>query len=231
MKTFKLAFAALLIFAAAETTQAASFTYNLNTTINGDTASGVPSATITDTGANMVRITMSLVGTPTAQFIDSWLFNFNGPQTDLNNLTLAYNSALSTGHDASSIGKTADGFGNNNSPGFGNNSSGLFDISFNFPSPNADRFNGGEVVVFDVTTSGASLSASLFNIASSPTFNANGPYYSAAHIQGIPGAQSGAMGANTSIPGVPEPSSVVLGLMGAAGLGALIRRQRTKTGS
>lgn len=224
MKRFSLAAAALLILSACGSSHASSYTYNLNTTINGDTASGVPSATIEDTGLNMVRITMSLVGTPAAQFIDTWLFNFNGTQTDLNNLTFTY-SGTSTGHSADTIGKAVDGFGNNNTPGFGNNSSGLMDISFNFPSAQANRFNGGEVVVYDVTTSGASLSASLFNVTSAPTFDANGPYYTAAHVQGIPGAQSGAMGANT-FTAVPEPSSVVLGLIGAAGLGVLGFRRR-----
>lgn len=86
-------------------------------------------------------------------------------------------------------------------------------------------------MVYDVTTSGACLAASLFNVTIAPKYHADGPYYSAARIQGIPGAQSGTGGANASISAVPKPSSIAMGLMGAAGFGALtlMRRRRLRS--
>lgn len=232
MKRPFLAVAALLALAAGSPAHAALFTYELDTTINGDMASGVPTATVEDIGADQVRLTLSLVGTPSAQFMDTWLFNFDGTQTELDNLTFTRN-ALSTGPVAAdiTISGILDGFGNNNTSGFGANSSGLFDIQFGFDSNGSGggvhRFNGGEVLIYDI--SGTGLSASLFNVTSASPFNSDGPYYSAAHIQGIPGAQSGAMGANTSIPGVPEPSSLLMGVIAIAGLAGLSRSRANRS--
>ncbi|WP_165067448.1 PEP-CTERM sorting domain-containing protein [Paludisphaera rhizosphaerae] len=224
-----LASAALLVLAAAGSAHAASFTYSLDISVNGAAPLGLATATIADAGANTVQITMDLTGMPTGQFVDSWLFNFDGTQSALNALTFTYNAGLSTGASAGTPGTTLNAYGNNNTSGFGNNSSGLMDIYFNFPTPQGNRFNGGEKVVYDVT--GTGVTASMFNVTSAPNYNANGPYYTAAHIAGIADGSSttsGAIGAN-SVGSVPEPASVVLGLMGAMGIGAIAFRRRHAT--
>src|SRR5262245_54872228 len=89
---------------------AASFVYGLNVQINGDLPLGLPTATIADTSLDTVQLTMDLTNTPAAQFTDDWLFNFNGTQAQLNALTFTYEAGLSTGPQASSIGRTLNGF-------------------------------------------------------------------------------------------------------------------------
>ncbi|MBX6315461.1 MAG: PEP-CTERM sorting domain-containing protein [Isosphaeraceae bacterium] len=204
-------------------------TFDLGTVINGATPSGSPpwlTVTFTDTGTNQVTLTMTNnMSASSGQFVDTWLFNLDS-SLDPTKLSFTYVS----GPQAQSIQTGADSFGNMNTPGFGSNSSGLMDIEFDFRSgPPLSRFNGGLTSTYTITYTAGTITANSFNVASAPPFDANGPYFSAAHVQGIPGNQSGVIGANAA---VPEPSSMILigiGLIALPAARRALRRQRPGT--
>jgi protein with PEP-CTERM/exosortase system signal len=115
---------------------------------------------------------------------------------------------------------------------------GLYDFGFLFQSANAQRFDDSDIAIFTIT--GTGLTATQFNVLSSPA-GGSGPFYAAAHVQGIPGGCSGwvadanggnvaggggvATGVGTCGGTVPD-SGTSLQLLGLAmlGLGYLRRR-------
>jgi hypothetical protein len=114
---------------------------------------------------------------------------------------------------------------------------GLYDFGFQFDPANANRFNGTDVAVFTIT--GTGITAATFNTLSAPAGGV-GPFYAAAHVQGIPGGCSGwvadANGGNVSGgggigPGVLSCTSVpdsgtALGLLGLAMVGVAYLRRK-----
>jgi len=158
-----------------------------------------------------------------------------------------FNSTVALGSNAISfVSCTACALGNSgNYPGgIGQYSSnnyqadgdGLYDFGFLFSSANADRFNGTDTAVFTIT--GTGLTAAGFNILSAPA-GGSGPFYAAAHVQGIQPNCSGwvadanggnvAGGAGSTVGtcgGTVPDSGTSLQLLGLAmlGLGYLRRR-------
>ena len=108
MNRLSLAAFASLALAAVGPARADSFTYQLNTFVNGDPVAGTPTTTIADFGVGTVRITLDLTGATTPQFADTWLLNFSGDPTSLtfNYLT---GLGLSTGPAAETIGLDEQG--------------------------------------------------------------------------------------------------------------------------
>lgn len=89
------------------------------------------------------------------------------------------------------------------------------------------RLKGGTTLVYDVTynTLGTGLTASMFNVPS--TYNGKGDvYYTAAHIAGIPNANSAGMGSKGA---VPEPTSVAMALTSSLCLGIVALRRRLRS--
>jgi hypothetical protein len=102
---------------------------------------------------------------------------------------------------------------------------GNYDILVGFPEWDgaATRFGAGESYQFTVTSSQGSLTADSFAFRSNPV--ATG-YYTAAHVQGIcTGTGSGWIAATTV---VPEPTSLVLMVMGIAGMLLYWRRSLSR---
>jgi hypothetical protein len=90
---------------------------------------------------------------------------------------------------------------------------GKYDVQFLFETANAGRFGPNESVTYTITYPG--LTAASFDFLSAPA-GGSGPFYTAAHIQGM-GPNAGASvwasegGPPIITPGVPEPSTMVLG--------------------
>jgi len=204
---------------------AGTITFTVGTEFSGGAQpSGSPTATITDTGANQVTLTLTsnLSGN---EFIDAFYLNYSG---DLSSLSVG--SPTGTGANAF-IGSST---GSNS---FKADGDGFFDLLLEFMPPGDERFGAGESVSFVIT--GTGLSAGLFNLMSAcntegTTGCGNGGYFAAAHVQAIdtpPG--SGWVGDGTSSDNetpnpVPEPSTLLL-LGSALGFGARKLRRHQAT--
>ncbi len=200
----------------------ALLTYNLDHVFSGATPSGgTPYATATflSTGANEVTLTMTnLLGS--GQFITEWDFN----STVTSGLTFTYVS----GAEAESVG-----LGSNS---FQADGDGKYDIEFDFPSSEADRFTAGTSAY---TITGTGITEATFSGLSAPGGGAGGPFHTAAHVQGIPGTGGGTCsgwisdtvagsGGSTTGPctAVAEPSVLLFSGLGLAFVGGLWRRMR-----
>lgn len=188
-------------------------------------------ATVEDIAANQVRITMSahdLVGDEDAT---RWYFNLDeGLQLDPSNFSFARAAS-----DPGTVGNVDIGVGTNTTKADG--SGGFYDLTFDLPPP-GNRLSAGELLVYDITYSGAgTFGADSFKFLSSDGFGGTTQYYSAVKIQSLAGGESTWVGA-TDVGGgggggpggvVPEPGTMVLlgtGLLGIAG----VTRRRGKKG-
>lgn len=202
---------------------AAVISFNLDTTVEGSTPSGFPTATFTDTGAGTVGLNLDLAGLSGGEFASAFFFNYAGDATTL--------TFTRTGGTGPLSGYTIfKGSNNQNSPG----NQGLFDIQFDFATTNSGngalRFDADEFLDFSIT--GTGLTASLFNFNAAPEGPNNGDNFALARIQGIAGGLSASVadedggdgGGGNEIP-VPEPAAIGLFGLGLAGV-AILRRRR-----
>jgi hypothetical protein len=102
---------------------------------------------------------------------------------------------------------------------------GYYDVQINYPTSNSGRLTTDTSSSFTITYDDSPLSPQDFNYES--VGGAKGPYFAAAHVQGIPpGADSGWVGAENGLHVVPEPSTLVLILAAAFSLIGLTRLRR-----
>lgn len=157
-----------------------------------------------------VRITLTALNLSADEFISAWYLNVS-PSIDPTQLTfsLVSNPTQLTLGD---IGKGTNAFKADGD--------GFYDLILDFPPPPgtfAAKFTAGEQVVVDVTRTGG-LSVGDFFYQSAPG-GGNGTYFSAAHVQGIGGGESGWLGATAAemIP-IPESSAsaLILGTVAVA---------------
>ena len=214
---------------AATSVPAATFTYNLGVEYSGGTEpAGDPpwlTAVIEDVAANTVRITMSTSGLTASEFVSGWYFNWDFEFADLDPVDGITLLPISTEPFAPIT------FGTNNLDADGILGHG-FDILFNFPTASPDdRFEANEIAAYEfMGNSSSTLSASSFNY-----LNAEGNFYSAAHVQAIngtgaeyPNDDSGWIGATESISPIPEPATILLLGTGLASLFGIRRYRFTK---
>ncbi len=179
---------------------ATTITYNFNNEFSSGTPpAGAPpwlSAVFTDSGtdhslaANSVSLTLSTPDFTGSEFVSGWYFNLNPAlESTIGHLTFTTSGGtftpptIQTGVDAFK----ADG-------------DGKYDILFSFATSGGapKQFTAGDVLTVIITdTSVSSLSSSDFAWLSAPS-GGHGPFYSAAHVQGI--------GATGGLSGWVEPS-------------------------
>jgi len=111
---------------------------------------------------------------------------------------------------------------------------GYYDLKLSFTTGGntSKTFTNGDTLQYTIT--GTGISASSFDFLSFTTGGDSGPFTTAAHIQNTTGAGDGgsgwvadSTGGSIHLVDVPEPSSVVIALLGVVGLFALrvLRRE------
>lgn len=183
-------------------------------------------ATFTTVSAGTVNLKLENL-LPSSEFVDDWGFNIDPSLaaglggTSLSGLAVAQQTGAGILPFGSGSVKGVDA-----SNGGPNMKAGLFDLVFGWPTPSATRFPGGTSATFQLTGTGLTENAFYFQTTADSHMFA-GPYYSAAHIQGIPGGQSGSVYAVKVEPqtGVPEPGAWALCAGIAVPAAALLRRK------
>ncbi|HEY7087213.1 MAG TPA: hypothetical protein VH518_03930 [Tepidisphaeraceae bacterium] len=169
-----------------------------------------------DAGPNTVTMKMTALNLVGQEFVTEWDFNLDPA---LNPNSLVFSAPTKTGTFADpTISKGVDAF---KADGDGD-----YDVSFNFDnSPPANRFDAGDAVSYTITAPG--LTANSFKFLSKPDGGA-GPYYTAAHVQGVGqnGGFSGWVAPGPNDVQTPEPASAVVIGLGLVPLLARARRSR-----
>ena len=206
-------FTALGLFIVTPPTLEAVVLFNLSTEFSGGSdPSGAPpwaTVSIVDNGAGGVNVTFNTDGLSASEFITEWDLNFTG------DASLLSSSIVGTGPLATFAGVNngimADG------------DTGNYDVGFTFPSgPPGDRLNANLSVTYSVTSSGGNINETMFNTTNDPS-SKGGPYYTAAHVQGINAdPTSGWIGSTP----VPEPSTYLM-LGSFVAVAAFLKRRKT----
>jgi len=200
------------LFALASGAQAASITFVLDQHFGAQPASGSISITFDDEGTpGTVKVTMDTSGlTNPNEFVTKWYFSYNGDATLLSVPSLSIDTSDASWKSYSrATAQTLQADGD-----------GKYNVLWKFQtSAGAGRFTMGEQFSFVMSYPG--LVANDFNVIGA-VGGGNGPFYSAAHVQGTgTGAQGsdwlGANNGRTPDP-IPEPGTIALVALAAAGL-------------
>lgn len=171
-------------------------------------------ATIDDFGSQgSVKLTLANSNLVGDEFVSEWSFNLD---PSLDPKQLKFKDLVTTGSLTSPTIEIAQN-------GLKADGNGKYSFRFDFSTDGKaeSRFGAGESL--SITTYGIStLTANSFNFLSKPT-GGHGPFVTAAHVQGICGSNGTGSGWVT----VPEPSSLVLGVLGLLGLACAGRRRQT----
>jgi hypothetical protein len=190
---------------------ASALQFDLDTTYSGAEPSGVLIATFEDDaglGTNHVKLTMDSSGLSGSEKVGAWLFNVSN---DGFLGTLGFELVTGDSSSIKSLDWTPDRTKNEFTagPAFG------FDIEFLFNTSNGDKFGPDEEFVFDITSTEAGFSASLFNDTND---FGDGPYLTAAHVLGVT-TDPGSGWVADAVPESPTLLLVGVGLIGLAGFG------------
>jgi hypothetical protein len=159
-------------------------------------------ATFQDT-ANGVLLTVNNPGLSGGEFLSELYLNLN-PIDTVNNLT--FNFVSGTGGVTPPTIQTGE-------DGFKADGDGKYDILFSFSASNPGRFGAGDSLTYLIAGI-AGLSSADFEYKSTPA-GGHGPFYAAAHVQGIAGETgSDSVWIDPSlgpqITSVPEPAPLAL---------------------
>jgi hypothetical protein len=194
--------------------------YNMSVEFSGATPpTGTPpwmTATFDDGGGmGSVMVTLDNHGLVGGEFVSNWAFNLD-PSLDPSML-IASGLVASSG-DGFTLPTISTGANHYMADG-----DGLYDIRFSFSlgGGSAARFGAGEKLT--LTFSGIpTLTASSFNFLSFPA-GGNGPFFTAAHVQGIdPG------GDNSGWLTIPEPTSAAASMLSLVLVGGYYARRKRR---
>lgn len=190
--------------------------YSIGTAFSTDTFGTLPAgsppwlqATFDDGGgAGSVTLTLENVNLAPAEFTREWDFNLD---PSLDPTELLFSAPVKVGaFDDPTINLGVDAFQADGD--------GRYDIQFLFATSGMDggihRFGAGEAATLTITGS-PTLTASSFEFLSSPA-GGSGPFYTAAHIQGIDGPE----GSTSVWATTPEPPTIVLAAIAASAIAA-----------
>jgi hypothetical protein len=207
---------------------ASGITYQFDNEFSSGTPPSGPApwitATIQTVTPGTVQLTVANNGLLGSEFVSGFYLNLN---TNFNPLNLSISYVSSSGSFlAPSVGSGTIELGRDS---FKADGDGKYDVLFDFSTVSGSTFGAGESITYQI--SGISgLVADDFVYLSAPN-GGHGPFYAAAHVQGIgpSGALSGwvepSLGAQVFQ--VPEPScGVLLGL--SVGLLGFARRLKTR---
>jgi hypothetical protein len=196
-------------------------TLNAVTEISGGTSPvGTPpwlTATFNDHGTpGTVDLTLASPNLTDSEFVSEWDLNL-APSLNPSNLSFSITNRTGSFTDPS-ISKGIDEFKADGD--------GYTDISFGFATGGgaSKRFGVGDFLTVQITGI-STLNAQSFNYQS---YGGGGSvhYYMVAHVQAIgPGSDSGWVAPTESIYVVPEPTSLLLLVLGISGLSILGRRR------
>ena len=159
-----------------------------------------------------MTLTLTATNLTGTEFVSDWAFNLD-PSLDPTALSFAVGSKTGT-FDDPTFGTGVDAFQEDGG--------GKYDIEFSFATSGSGggihRFGVGESGTYTITGI-STLTANSFDFLSA-TGGGNGVHPTAAHVQGI-----GAEGSLSGWVSAPEPSAILLGLLGAAGLFVHIKRR------
>jgi hypothetical protein len=174
---------------ATESSQAAIVSWDLNIEFSGATppAGAAPwlRASFDDGGTSgSVTMTLTPLNLVGSEFVRYWYFNLDPA---LAPTSLVFSAPVKAGtftDPVLAVGVNA----------FQADGDGLYDIELAFANSGAERFGAGEV---SYTITGIpALTASSFNFLSAPA-GGNGPFHTAAHVQGAAAMETSAAGSRT----------------------------------
>ena len=208
---------------------ASGVTYQFDNEFSSGTPPAGPApwitATIQNTTPGTVLLTVANNGLVGSEFVSGFYLNLN---TDFNPLNLSLSYVSSVG--SFTLPSIASGTIERGTDSFKADGDGKYDLLFDFITASGNTFGAGDTITYQI--SGISgLTADDFVYLSAPN-GGHGPFYAAAHVQGIgaDGSLSGwvepSLGAQPIL--VPEPSSCILLVLSLGSLG-LVRRSKIRT--